>query len=334
MLGTKNKEKDYKKVARLAIALGPEQAKDLMKYLSEDEVKKVITEIFEMDELALDEKQSIINDFTLSIVESNSTTKGGVTYAKELLSSIYDNKKADEIMSYLKPDEGPFKFIENIESEEVSLALAAEHPQTIAVVMALLNPVKSAEIMQFFNKDLRSDVARRIGVIENTEPDTEMIAELISILKDKFNPKKEIKIKGLEKLVKILQQIDKKQQKEIIDELEKVDPVTAAYIKKELFRFEDLKNLEDKYMQRILREVEGKELVIALKGTSDEIKEKIYKNMSERGAEMVKEDMESLGPLKRQIVDDAQQKILSVVRKLEASGEIVMEGGANSDVVI
>lgn len=334
MQGLKNKEKDYKKVARLAIALGQEQAKELLKYLSEEEIKKVISEILELDELQPDEKQNIINDFTVSIVESNSITKGGVSYAKELLGGIYDNRKAEEIMSYLKPDEGPFKFIENIESEEVSTALALEHPQTIAVVMALLNPEKSAEIMQLFNKDMRSDVARRIGVIENSEPDTEMIAELITILKDKFNPKKEIKIKGLEKLVKILQQIDKKQQKEIIDELEKVDPITAAYIKKELFRFEDLKNIEDRYMQRILREVEEKELVIALKGTSDEIKEKVYKNMSERGAEMVKEDMESLGPLKRQIVEDAQQKILSTVRKLEASGEIVMEGGANSDVVV
>ena len=182
-------------------------------------------------------------------------------------------------------------------------------------------------------KEVRADIARRIGDIEKAEPDAEMINEIISILKSKLVQKKEIKINGLEKLIKILHEVDKKQLKEILDILEKDSPEMATIIKKELFRFEDLKAIEDRYMQRILREVEGKELVLALKGVSEELKTKIFTNMSERGAEMIKDDMEATGPLKRQIVEESQQKVLNVVRKLEASGEIVLEGG-NPDVVV
>jgi flagellar motor switch protein FliG len=333
MAVTAEKSRDYAKVAKLIVALGPEHSKDILRYLSENEVKSVIKEVMNLGEMAMEERLNIIRDFTLSMVEADEKSTGGYPAAKEILATLYDSKKADEMISFIKPDEGPFKFIEEIETEKIYEAIKSEPAQIIAVIVAFISPEKGADILGTLPKEMRAEAARRVGVIERSEPDTELINEIISILKERLVQKKEIRINGLEKLIKILQEVDKKQQKEIIDILEKEDPAMATIIKKELFRFEDLKGIEDRYMQRILREVEGKELVIALKGVSEELKNKIFTNMSERGAEMIKDDMEATGPLKRQIVEDAQQKVLNAVRKLEANGEIVLEGG-NPDVVV
>jgi flagellar motor switch protein FliG len=333
MAATIEKGKDFAKVAKLIVALGPEFSKDILKYLNENEVNHVIKEVMDLGEILMEERLAIIRDFTLSMVEADEKSAGGYPAAKEILLNLYDTKKADEMISFLRPDEGPFKFIEELETEKVYEAIKNEPAQIIAVIVTFTSAEKGADILSFMTKEARADIARRIGDIEKAEPDTEMINEIISILKSKLVQKKEIKINGLEKLIKILHEVDKKQLKEIIDILEKDSPEMATIIKKELFRFEDLKAVEDRYMQRILREVEGKELVLALKGVSEELKTKIFTNMSERGAEMIKDDMEATGPLKRQIVEEAQQKVLNVVRKLEASGEIVLEGG-NPDVVV
>ena len=333
MAATIEKGKDFAKVAKLIVALGSEFSKDILKYLNENEVNRVIKEVMDLGEISMEERLAIIRDFTLSMVEADEKSSGGYTAAKEILSNLYDTKKADEMISFLRPDEGPFKFIEELETEKVFEAIKNEPAQIIAVIVTFTSAEKGADILSFMTKEVRADIARRIGDIEKAEPDAEMINEIISILKSKLVQKKEIKINGLEKLIKILHEVDKKQRKEILDILEKDSPEMATIIKKELFRFEDLKAIEDRYMQRILREVEGKELVLALKGVSEELKTKIFTNMSERGAEMIKDDMEATGPLKRQIVEESQQKVLNVVRKLEASGEIVLEGG-NPDVVV
>ncbi len=328
----KNREKDYKKVAKLVVAMGVEQAMEVLKYLNESEIKKVLKEVMEVQELEPQEKDAVIKDFAASLFEAELPSSGGPAYAKELAYKLYDKEKAESFLNSLE-EENPFKFIENIETEKVYEVLKHETSQTVAIVFSMLSPSKSAEILSFFPKEKRAEIARRIGIIEKSEPDAEMIAEVVKILKEKLSVKKEVKIKGVDKLTKILLEIDKKSQKEIIDRLEKEEPEIANTVKRQLFRFEDLKNVEDRYVQRILREVESKDLAIALKGTSEELKNKIFSNMSERGAEMVKDDMEAAGPLKRQVVDEAQQKIISVIRKLEAGGEIVIDGG-NADVVV
>jgi flagellar motor switch protein FliG len=333
MAALAEKGRDYIKVAKLVVALGVENSRDILKYLSENEVQKVIKAVMELGEFAAEERAVIVRDFTLSMIEAEGNSVGGYTTAREILSSLYDAKKTEEIISYIRPDEGPFKFLEEIEAEEVAAVMKNEAAQVIAVIIAFVSDENGANILSYLNKELRSEVARRVGVIEKTEPDQEFVSEILSILRNKLIQKKEIKINGLEKLTRILQEVDKKQQEEIIDALEKDDPEMAAIIKKQLFRVDDLKNIDDRYMQRILREVEGKDLVIALKGTSEELKEKVFKNMSERGAEMIKDDMEATGPLKRHIVEDAQQKVLNLVRKLEANGDIVLEGGS-SDVLV
>jgi flagellar motor switch protein FliG len=330
---TVEKPRDYAKVAKLIIALGPEYSKEILHYLNEYEVRNVINEVMKFGEMTMEERLNIISDFTISMAAADEKSAGGYTAAKEILNSLYDSKKADEMISFIGPSDGPFRFIEEIETEKIAEAIKSEPAQVVAVIIAFISPEKGANILELLKKEFRADVAHRVGVIEKSEPDAELINDIISILKSRLVQKKEVKINGLEKLIKILHSVDKKQQKEIIDILEKEDPEMATLIKKELFRFEDLKAIEDRYMQRILREVEGKELVPAMKGISEELKIKIFKNMSERGAEMIKDDMEAQGPLKRQIVEEAQQKILSAVRKLEANGEIVLEGG-NPDVVV
>jgi flagellar motor switch protein FliG len=327
------KGKDYKKVAKLLVALGPEFSKEILGFLEEAEVKKVIDEVIEIGELSPEERNSIINEFTLSMIKSEEKSSGGFAVAREILLTLYDQKKVDELMGILRPDEGPLKFIEEIPAEKVYEAIKNESSQVIAVILAFISEEKASIILSYMDKDKAVDVTTRMAAIEKTEPDHEMISDIISILREKLVQKHKVRINGFEKAVKVLQQIDKKVQKEIIDQLEKQTPELANRIKKELFRFEDLKNIEDRYMQRILREIESKDLVVALKGVSDELKNKVFKNMSERGAEMIKDDMESLGPIKRQIVEDSQQKILTVIRKLEASGEIVLAGGS-ADVVL
>lgn len=328
------KVKDYQKVAKLLIALGPEYSKDILKYLEESEVKKVIDEIINIGEISEEERNSIINEFAISMFNSEKKSSGGLTVAREILLNIYDQKKVDELMGTLRPDEGPLKFIEDIPAEKIYEAIKNESSQVIAVILALISEEKASIILSYMDKDKAVDVTTRMAAIEKTEPDHEMLSDIISILREKLVQKHKVRINGFEKAVKVLQKIDKKVQKEIIDQLEQQSPELANRIKKELFRFEDLKNVEDRYIQRILREIESKDLIIALKGVSDELKNKIFRNMSERGAEMIKDDMEALGPIKRQIVEDTQQKILTIIRKLEANGEIVLSAGGSSDVVL
>jgi flagellar motor switch protein FliG len=330
---TMEKPKDFTKAAKLVLALGPEYSKNILKFLSDEEVKSVVKEVVNLGEISTEERMNIIKEFTDSVAAGDERSTGGFNAAKDILNSVYDTKKADEMIAFLNPNGGPFKFIEDVEADKISEALKSESPQVIAVVVAFISPGKGAQILSSLGKELRAEVARRVGIIEKSEPDAELINGIIAILKDRFVQKKEVRINGLEKLIKIMHEVGKKEQKEILDLLDKDDPAMAALIKKELFRFEDLKSVEDRYLQRILREVEGKDLTLALKGVPDELKEKIFKNMSERGAEMIKDDIEAMGPLKRAVVEEAQQKILGTVRKLEANGEIVLEGG-NPDVVV
>ncbi len=321
------------KVAKLIVAIGPENSKEILKYLPEEDVKKIMREIIEIKNLSNDEAINVIKEFTSNLVSGVKEFKGGIGLVKEIIANLYESNKANEILNNIYPEESPFAFIEDVDTSKIVDVIKNEEPQVIAVILVFLNPKKVAEILSYFSPELSVEIAKRISQMDKNQPDIEMVNNIVDVLKNKLVQKGQLKIDGKEKLIKILQESDKKILKEIIEYLEKTDTDLSNYVKRELFKFEELKNIEDRYMQRILREVESKELVVAMKGVSEELKNKIFNNMSERGAEMLKDDIEATGPLKREIVEEAQQKILSVVRKLEANGEIVLPGGT-SDVVV
>lgn len=329
----KEKNKDYSKVAKLIISIGVEYAKIIFSYLNDEDIINVIKEIIKIGEISKEERDSILKEFLEDILNKNKKVLGGYIIAKNILQKVYDENKAEEILKYINTEKSPFNFIEDIETEKILDLIKKERPQIIAIILSFISSEKGADILNKLDKERNAEVVRRMSILEKTTPDIELVETIKNILQEHLKEYVEIKINAWDKLIKVLQQIDKMKQKEIIDILEKDEPSMARIIKQQLFKFEDLKNLEDRYIQRLLREVENKDLVIALKGISEELKEKIFKNMSERGAEMIKEDLEVLGPIKRQIVEEAQQKILDVVRKLEANGEIIL-GGDNKDVLL
>ncbi len=325
------------KAAVLLVILGPEISAQVFKHLEEDEVEQLTLEIANLPTIPPEVKNEVIQEFQHLLVAHEFMAKGGVNYAKELLEKAFGPEKAKEILSKLTAQlqVRPFEFVRKTDPMQLLSVIQGEHPQTIALILAYLAPEQAASVLSGLPPELQVEVARRLATMDRTSPD--VIREIERILEKKlsaFVSQDFTMVGGIEALVEILNRSDRGTEKNIIEALEEEDPELAEEVKKRLFVFEDIVHLDDRAVQRVLREIDMKDLALALKGASEEVRDKFFKNMSKRAAQMLKEDMDFMGPVRVRDVEEAQQRIVNVIRQLEEAGEIVIARGGEEELIV
>lgn len=333
-----NKLNGTQKAAILFITLGPEAASGILKKLPESEIQKITYEIANIATVSSEQRENILNEFLQINKARDYILEGGMDYARTLLSKALGPQRANEILSRVSEANQqyrPFSIARKADANQLLNILNYEHPQTIALILCYLQADKAAQVLAELPENVQSEVALRIATMSNTSP--MVIKEIEKVLDSKLSSivRTEMTVLGgVETLVDILNQVDRTTEKNITEGLEREDEELADKIKSSMFVFEDIITLQDVSIQRVLREVEAKELALALKGCSEEVANSIYKNQSKRAAASLKEDMEFLGPVRLMDVEKAQQKIVSIIRKLEEADEIVVSRGGEDAIIV
>ncbi|MGI6144360.1 MAG: flagellar motor switch protein FliG [Peptococcia bacterium] len=335
-MGRIGKLSGRQKASIFMISLGPEKSAQIMKYLSEEEIEQLTLEIASIRTIESDELENVSKEFSELYMASHYIAQGGIDYAKEVLEKALGNEKTIEIIGHLSSNLQikPFDFIRKTDPSQVLNFIQGEHPQTIALIMSYLEPEQAAAILSSLPSERQTEVARRIAIMDSTSP--EIIREVENTLEKKISSlgaQDYTSAGGINSIVEILNYVDRSTEKTILETLEVQDPVLSEEIKKLMFVFEDIIKMDDRSIQLVLREVESKDLALALKGSNEEVQEKIKKNMSQRAAEMLEEEMVFLGPVRLRDVEEAQQQIVNVIRRLEDSGEIIISRGGGDEIV-
>ena len=332
--------KDYsgvQKAAILLISLGPEKSSQIFQHLKEEEIEELTLEIANTRSVTAQVKEAVIEEFYGVCLAQQYIAEGGINYAKELLEKALGEDKAIDVISRLTSSlqVRPFEFIRRTEPQQLLTFIQDEHPQTVALILSYVPPAQSAMVLSSLPPDRQSDVARRIATMDRTSPDT--IKDVESILETKLaslvNQDYTI-VGGVDAVVEILNTVDRATERHIIESLEVEDPELADEIRKKMFVFEDILLLDDRAIQRVLREVDNNDLALSCKNVNEQVQNAIFKNLSSRLAVMIKEDMEFMGPVRMKDVEEAQQKIVNIIRKLEDSGEIVISRGGGDEIVV
>ena len=325
------------KAAILLIALGPERSALIFKHLKEEEIEDLTLEIANTRSITPAVKESIIEEFYQVCLAQQYIAEGGIGYARELLEKALGADKAMDVIGKLTASlqVKPFEFIRKTEASQLLNFIQDEHPQTIALILSYLNPGQAALIISALPPDRQADVAKRIALMDRTSPD--VIKDVEKILESKLaslvNQDYTI-IGGVDSIVEILNTVDRSTEKHIMEILEMDEPELADEIRKKMFIFEDILMLDDRAIQRVLREVDNADLEVALKGTNEEVQNAIFNNLSKRLAAMIREDMEFMGPVRMKDVEEAQQKIVNIIRRLEDSAEIVISRGGGDEIIV
>ena len=325
------------KAAILLITLGPEKAAVVFKHLKEDEIEQLTLEIANTRSVTPQVKEEIIEEFYQVCLAQQYIAEGGIGYAKELLEKALGSEKAMDVIGKLTASlqVKPFEFVRKTDASQLLNFIQDEHPQTIALILSYLPPSQAALIISALPPDRQADVAKRIAVMDRTSPD--IVKEVEKVLEQKLaslvNQDYTI-VGGVDAIVDILNTVDRGTEKHIMESMEIEDPELADEIRKKMFVFEDILSLDDRSVQRVLREVDNNELAVALKGSNEEVQNLIFGNLSKRLATMIKEDMEFMGPVRMKDVEEAQQKIVNIIRKLEDSGEIIISRGGGDEIVV
>ncbi|GHT69932.1 flagellar motor switch protein FliG [Spirochaetia bacterium] len=325
------------KAAAFLVSIGSEVSSEIFKYLREDEIETLTFEIARMETIEAEQRDAILQEFQELMMANQFITSGGIDYARELLEKSLGSQKAIDIINRLTSSlqVRPFDFIRRTDPAHLLNFIQQEHPQTIALILAYLEPNKSSVILKSLPHEVQSDVARRIATMDRTSP--EVLREVERVLEKKLSTLSSedyTAAGGVGSIVEILNMIDRSSEKTIIESLEDEDPELAEEIKKRMFVFEDIVMIDDKSIQKVLREVDSAELSKALKSVDAEVQDKIFRNMSKRAAGMLKEDMEFMGPIRLKDVEEAQQKIVGIIRHLEDTGEIVVARGGEDEMVV
>lgn len=326
------------KAAILLIALGPELSAKIFKHLKEEEIEQLTLEIAATQQVSGGVRDTVLDEFHEMALAQEYISQGGIDYARELLERALGQQKAIEIMQRLTASlqVRPFDFIRKTDPSQLISFIQNEHPQTIALIMAYLNSDQAALVLSALPADTQSDVARRIAIMDRTSPD--ILKEVEKILERKLSSlvSQDYTVAGgLETVVDVLNRVDRATEKTIMESLEVQDPELAEEIKKRMFLFEDVILLDNRSIQRVLREVDAsKDLPLALKVASEEVKKKIFANLSKRAGDNLKENMEFLGPVRLRDVEEAQQKIVNIIRRLEEQGEVIIARGGGDEIVV
>ncbi len=327
-----------RKAAILLLSIEQEAAAVVLKQMEPHTIEDITRELAALGEVPRKVRDSIIEEFYQLALAKTWAAEGGLEYAKGLLSQSMDAKEADRILQQISQQvrKTPFAFLQKAQTQNLLTFIQDEHPQTIALIVSHLPHHKASEILNGLPGPKQIEVVKRVANMEQTNP--EVIAEverglearLASMLTQSFE-----KIGGVDTVAEILNLVDRTTEKGIMEGLETEDPDLVEQIRRLMFVFEDIRMVDDKGIQAVLKEVENDQLALALKTASDELKEKIFKNMSERAAELIHEDMEYMGPVRVSDVEAAQQKIVDIVRRLEDAGDIIISGrGGDKELIV
>ncbi len=325
------------KAAMLLISLGPERSAEIFKHLKEEEIEQLTLEIANIRTVTPEEKEKVLEEFYQICLAQEYIAEGGISYAKEILEKALGTQKALDVINKLTVSlqVRPFDFVRKADPAQLLNFIQNEHPQTIALILAYLKPQQASVVLSALAQDKQADVARRIAMMDRTSP--EVIKEVERVLEKKLSSlvtEDYTAAGGVQAIVDILNSVDRGTEKFIMETLEIENTDLAEEIKKRMFVFEDILSLDNRSIQRFLREVDNNQLAVALKGSTEEVQKTIFANMSKRLVEMIKEDIEFMGPVRLKDVEEAQQKIVNVIRKLEDAGEIVISRGGGDEIIV
>lgn len=337
MYGNEPEISGPQKAAILLISLGPEYSAMLFKHLTDEEIEKLTLEIANQKQVEPEIKQTVISEFYQMAMAKSYLSSGGLQYAQNVLEKALGSEKASIIISRLTTSlqVRPFDFLHKTDPSQLLNFIQNEHPQTIALIMAYLDPDQAAIILSALPQDRRAEVSKRIAEMDRTSPD--VLREVERVLERKLSAlvTQDFNVAGgIKAIVEVLNRTDMSTQKDILDNLEVDNPELAEEIKKLMFVFDDIVMVDDRSMQVVLGQVDNKDLALALKAAQAEVSEKIFKNMSKRAGDMLREELEYMGPVKIRDVEDAQQRIVNVVRTLEEKGEIVISRGKGDEMLV
>ena len=325
------------KAAIFLVTLGSEVSSEIFKHLRDDEIEQLTFEIARIEIVEPEDRDKVLMEFQELMMARDFITSGGIDYAKDLLEKALGSQRATEIINKLTSSlqVRPFDFIRRTDPAHLLNFIQGEHPQTIALILAYLDASKSSSILGALPHEIQSEVAKRIATMDRTSPD--VLREVERVLEKKLSTLASEDFTaagGIDTIVEILNLVDRSTERTILETLEEEDPDLAEEIKRRMFVFEDIVLLSDKDIQKVLREVDTTELAKALKGVNSEVQDKIFRNMSKRAASVLKEDMDFMGPVRLKDVEEAQQKIVSIIRRLEDNGDIVVARAGEDELVV
>lgn len=328
-----------RKAAILLVSLSPDVSSKVMQHLSEEEIETLTLQIANLTRITKEEREHVIETFYHRCLAEGEIAGGGFNFARELLEKALGPKKAQYILEKLSTSVRvtPMSFIQDVDIKQVAALLMNEHPQTIAIVLANISAQHAAAILSSLPQELSVEVAMRLAIMDKASPDVVFSIERVLEKKLAGSLMRSIDDEvsgGIKALVEILNNVDRATEKTILEAFGNKNPELAEEVKKLMFVFEDIVTLDDVAVQKVLQDVETKELALALKGTSVEVREKITRNLSERAAEMLEEEIEYMGPVRLKQVEEAQQGIVAKIRALEEAGEIIIARGADDEVVV
>ncbi|MBM7659365.1 flagellar motor switch protein FliG [Bacillus mesophilus] len=325
------------KAAILLISLGPDVSASIYKHLSEEEIEKLTLEISGVRKVDGSSKDEVLEEFHQIAIAQDYISQGGISYAKQVLEKALGAESAANIINRLTSSlqVKPFDFARKADPAQILNFIQNEHPQTISLVLSYLDPNQAGQILSELPQEMQADIARRIALMDSTSP--EVINEVEQILERKLSAtvtQDYTQTGGVEAVVEVLNGVDRSTERTILDALEIQDPELAEEIKKRMFVFEDIVTLDSRAIQRVIRDVENADLMLSLKVASEEVKEIVFGNMSKRMADTFKEEMEFMGPVRLRDVEEAQSRIVAIIRRLEEAGEIVIARGGGDDIIV
>jgi flagellar motor switch protein FliG len=319
------------KCAVLMVALGEERAAEIFRYLTQSEVEALSLEIAKAPKVPSDVCHDVVTEAVETVLAEDYVAEGGVDYARTLLQKSLGGDKAEEIISRLAAtiERRPFEFLRRTPPEQIHVFLKNESPQTIALVVANLHTALAAQVLSLLPPEDQADVATRVALMGETRPD--VIAQIESVMKQKLSNVIAAEYSaagGVKSLADILNHADRTTERNVLDQLAQSNGELADEVRLLLFTFEDVVKLDDRSIQMVLKEVDQKDLAIALRGVSDDVKQRIFGNMSERGAELLQEEIDFQPPQRKRVIEEAQGRIVGAVRRLEEAGTIVLSRGS------
>jgi len=326
------------KAAILLVAMGPEAVAKLFKHMREEDVENLTLDVARLGKVTPEQRRQTIMEFHDMCLAQDVMSEGGIEQARKALESAFGKERANEVIGRVVQAMQvlPFDFVKKTDPSQLLSFIQDEHPQTIALILAHLNANQAAAVLSGLPQELRAEVARRIAIMDRTPP--EVIREIERVLERKLSSAVVTQgftaVGGVKSLVEVLNWVDRTTEKTILENLTDTSPDLADEVKKLMFVFEDITMLDDGSIQKVLREVDSKELSLALKGVGDEVQNRIFRNMSDRASAMLKEDMEFMGPVRLRNVEEAQQRIVGIIRRLEEAGEIVVARGGGDEVIV
>ncbi|MGI6175464.1 MAG: flagellar motor switch protein FliG [Christensenellales bacterium] len=324
------------KAAVLMISLGKDHAAKLYRYLTDDEVEQLTLAITGMRRVDSEARDHVVNEFYEVCMAQKFISEGGIDYARDILDKAFGSERADELIARLSSAlrVRPFDFVRRADSSQILNFLQNEHPQTIALILSYLDPELAATVLSSLPLEKQTSVIARVanmGAISH-----EYVKEAERVLENKFSSMilgNQTLVGGIDSLVEILNMVDRGTERQVLESLEQTDAELTEEIRNRMFVFEDITKLSNTAVQRVLREIDNRDLAIALKGATAEVSRVVFENISKRLEEMLKEEIEFMGPVRVRDVEEAQQRIVNVIRKLEDAGEIIISRKQEDELI-